>query len=130
MAGPRAALLPLVLQLTSLAQVSVTGGGKSGRRSLGAGAVRGPRFSLSAARGKELGPGCLSRPPPRGAERLRGQSRSSPSVEEPAWGRARRLRPGAQETGGFLHCLGRHFCRQQWGRGCPGIRESEVNYLS
>lgn len=67
MAGPRAALLPLVLQLTSLAQVSVTGGGKSGRRSLGAGAVRGPRFSLSAARGKELGPGCLSRPPPRGA---------------------------------------------------------------
>uniref|UniRef100_A0A452S5Z3 Kielin cysteine rich BMP regulator n=1 Tax=Ursus americanus TaxID=9643 RepID=A0A452S5Z3_URSAM len=34
MAGLRAALLPLVLQLTSLALVSVTGGGKSGRRRL------------------------------------------------------------------------------------------------
>lgn len=88
MAGLRAALLPLVLQLTSLALVSVTGGGKSGRRRL-AGGPAGPCLSLSPARGKELGPDCL--PPtsrPGGCERLPGQLQSSPSEEEPAWGRA------------------------------------------
>lgn len=98
----------------------------------GSGAARrDPVFSLSPAPGKELGPGCLSRPPAAGCERLPGQPESSPSVEEPAWGRARRLGPGARGGGGgFLQWLGRNSCRQRWGRGCPGIWESEVNYLS
>lgn len=129
MAGLRAALLPLVLPLTSLALVSVTGEGKSGRRRL-AGGPAGPRLSLSLARGKELGPDCLPRPPaPAGA------SASRPSLSPPR--RRRSPRGGAQEAeargpaeGGCLQWLGRNSCRQRWGRGCPGIWESEVNYLS
>lgn len=54
-----------------------------------------------------------------------------PWVEEPAsWGSSGAEAWGPGEGGGFLPWPRRNSCRQRWGRGCAGIRESEVNYLS
>lgn len=89
MAGPRAALLPLVLQLTSLALAPGTGRGKSGHRGLGGRPGGAPPLAQPSRR-EEAGAG-------QPLADLSRQPQSPPSVEEPEparWGQH-----GGQGTG-------------------------------
>lgn len=125
--GSGAALLRLVLQLLSVALVLGMGRGQWGYQGLRLGSqVGGVHPCSDLSEGRSWGPRLPLPALPGGA----WPASTPPWLGEQAWWGSWGLRHGVQEReGASCHGLGRNSCRRRWGRGCAGIRESEVNYL-
>lgn len=119
MAGARAALPSLLLQLASLA---LAARGESGRPACAPTSVSAPQ---SVGRGQTASPAPPGLPVP-------GRPRSSLSPYSPSVGEQSRGRGGQAGDPGSGRVLMPSLPRspeQQRSRGCPGIWVSEVNYL-